>query len=47
MEKLYAKSAKKYTLSNSIRMFEEMLNEEIEDCSKYSSQPPKSSLDNA
>ena len=34
MEKLYAKSAKKYSLSNSVRMFEEMLNEEIEDNAK-------------
>lgn len=34
MEKLYAKSAKKYSLSNSVSMFEEMLNEEIEDNAK-------------
>ena len=31
MEKLYAKAAKKYSLSNSVRMFEDMLNEEIAD----------------
>ena len=39
MERLYAKAAKKYSLSNSVRMFEEMLNEEMEDCAKQSSQP--------
>ena len=37
MEKLYAKAAKKYSLSNSVRMFEEMLNEEMEDCAKHPS----------
>ena len=30
MEKSYVKAAKKYSLANSVRMFEEMLNEEIE-----------------
>jgi glycosyltransferase involved in cell wall biosynthesis len=39
MEKLYAKAAKKYSLSNSVRMFEDMLNEEMEDCAKHPSQP--------
>lgn len=34
MEGLYQKSAKHYSLSNSVRMFEEMLMEEIEDCAK-------------
>lgn len=34
MEKLYAKSAKRYSLSNSVRLFEEMLEAEIEDCRK-------------
>lgn len=34
MEKLYAKSAQKYSLYNSVSMFEEMLNEEIEDNAK-------------
>ncbi len=32
MEKLYAKAAKHYSLKNSVRMFEEMLQEEIRDC---------------
>ncbi len=32
MEKIYAKSAKRYSLANSIRQFEEMLLEEIKDC---------------
>jgi glycosyltransferase involved in cell wall biosynthesis len=32
MGKIYAKAAKKYSLSNSVRMFEDMLNEEMEDC---------------
>ena len=31
MEKIYAKSAKRYSLANSVRMFEEMLAEEIAD----------------
>ncbi len=31
MERLYAKSAKRYSLRNSVRMFEQMLQEEIED----------------
>lgn len=31
MEKIYAKAAKTYSLTNSVRMFEEMLNEEIAD----------------
>ena len=31
MEKTYVKAAKKYSLSISVRMFEEMLNEEIEE----------------
>ena len=31
MERLYAKSAKHYSLANSVRLFEEMLAEEIED----------------
>ena len=31
MEKAYVKAAKKYSLSFSVRMFEEMLNEEIEE----------------
>lgn len=36
MEKLYAKSAKQYSLKNSVDKFEEMLQEEIEDCKKLS-----------
>ena len=31
MELLYAKSAKRYSLENSVHMFEEMLEEELED----------------
>ena len=31
MERLYAKSAKRYSLENSVHMFEEMLEEELED----------------
>jgi len=31
MEKIYVKAAKKYSLENSVRLFEEMLNEEIAD----------------
>ena len=31
MGKIYAKAAKKYSLSNSVRMFEDMLNEEMEE----------------
>jgi glycosyltransferase involved in cell wall biosynthesis len=31
MERLYAKAAKRYSLENSVRLFEQMLNEEIED----------------
>lgn len=31
MERLYAKAAKSYSLSNSVRLFEDMLNEEIAD----------------
>ncbi len=31
MEKIYAKTAKRYSLENSVRMFEEMLQEEIND----------------
>ena len=31
MEKAYVKAAKKYSLAISVRMFEEMLNEEIEE----------------
>ena len=31
MEKTYVKAAKKYSLADSVRMFEEMLNEEVED----------------
>ena len=29
MERLYAKSAKRYSLENSVRLFEEMLEEEM------------------
>ena len=38
MGKLYRVAAKKYSLANSVRMFEEMLNEEIEDNAKQSVQ---------
>ena len=34
MEKTYVKAAKKYSLSDSVRMFEEMLNEEIKEKNK-------------
>lgn len=34
MEKIYVKAAKTYSLANSVSMFEEMLNEEIEDNAK-------------
>lgn len=34
MERLYAKAAKRYSLENSVRLFEQMLNEEIEDNKK-------------
>ena len=37
MEKIYAKAAKTYSLTNSVRMFEEMLNEEIADQNALSS----------
>ena len=37
MEKAYVKAAKKYSLATSVRMFEEMLNEEIEDLNTLSS----------
>ena len=37
MEKTYVKAAKKYSLANSVRLFEEMLNEEIEDQKTLSS----------
>ena len=38
MGELYRVAAKKYSLANSVRMFEEMLNEEIEDNAKQSVQ---------
>ena len=34
MEKLYSESAKKYDINHSIDLFEEMLQEAIDDCNK-------------
>ena len=38
MGELYRVAAKRYSLANSVRMFEDMLNEEIEDNAKLSAQ---------